>query len=183
MCSEVEPQDLSRNFNSSFGPILTWFYIVGIDLKNSLSNSGRILFRLYQYGLLLGFVLVNSRLFYELFNGTKNVTVWMKDKKQSSTLAIIYVMDLINISMHSVAVQLLLIFQTKTKWDDLQRSVEKLDDFVPPNFNVKLRKISIFGVTYCITLVQFECFSVFELFNSYYFPCSLLRCWPVTASL
>ena len=53
MDSSVEPQSRFDNFKFGIGPILNWFTIIGINLKQTRAEKLKHLLLIYEVGLLL----------------------------------------------------------------------------------------------------------------------------------
>ena len=154
MCSTVEPQDVSRDFDHGFQPILSWLRIIGVDSKGNQPNKCKHFFSFYRVGCFLFSISTHLMLFFCLVDSTKEGFAWIENEKDSQTFTFIIYLDRISDFVHPVGIQFLLLIQFRKGWKALWNSLDALHQLITPEFYKYLRKISTLGVVYIITQVS-----------------------------
>ena len=152
MCSAEEPRGWFDDFKFGLSPILNWLSIIGINLKQNQPKKRKFLYQLYDAVLLL-----NSVLFVLIYNvdyGINPANVWMEEKRKTRSSSIILLLDIVLYSFKGVGTQLLLSFQTKTRWLDLWRSLQNLRRFKTLDSEAKLHRLTVTGLIYAIISVE-----------------------------
>ena len=156
MSPNVEPWVQLKDFNFSFGPLLNWLRVIGIDLKEDQSTKWRIWKTIYQSTLLLSNITVQIiHVIYTCTSEGSNIS-WIKEQNQTFSYSTLYYLDSINVTAQILGIHIGLIFLTKVRWNDLWNTLEEMKHLVAPTFHVQLRKISIVGVIYIILSVEFD---------------------------
>ena len=163
MSPNVEPWVQLKDFNFSFGPILNWLRVIGINLREDQSTKWRIWKKIYQSTWILINITVQIIHAIYICKSVELGSVWIKEQKPTLTYSTINYMDAMNISLHAIGNQIGLLFLTKVRWNDLWNALEEMKHLVAPTFHVQLRKISIVGVVYIILSVEFNKFMLDNL--------------------
>ena len=154
MCSGVGPQESLGDPNFGLDPILNWLRVIGIDLKRNQSNGSRILFRFYPYGWLLGCFYVFFMALYLKMNRESEI-YWMEETKKSRSVAILSYIDWASDFIGAVGILMSFLFPFRKRWNNVWNSLEEMRHLMSSDFTEKLRRISVAGVVYIITSVQF----------------------------
>ena len=154
MCSTVEPQEVSRDFDHGFQPILSWLRIIGVDLKENQSNKCQHFFSFYRVGCFLFSISTHLMLFFYLLNNTNEKSIWLSLELDSRTSIFVFYLDHISDFIHPVGIHFSLLLQYRKGWKALWNSLDAMYQCMAPNLNEKLRKISTIGIIYIISIVS-----------------------------
>ena len=155
MCSTVEPQEQSENFNFGFGPILSWLRVTGVDLKKEPAGRCRILYTFVRIGWFLLCVSIHLTAFVDLSLGNDSVEIWIEERQSTRTFALTNVVDAVNMFILATGIHFCLLFPLRSRWDNLWRSLEDMRHLAAPDFDRKLRKTCFIGVAYITLSVEY----------------------------
>ena len=149
MSSRVEPESLHKDFNWSLSPIFNLLAFIGIDLRDPDSSCLKWVAVLVNVGIQISYYAA------ALYNPNIQPT-FVEEKVSTKIFSFTTDIDLVNTSMQTIAVYLLLLFDIGKKWKYLWRLLEDMKHRFHPNFNVKLRRRSIIGTIYIVFSVNMK---------------------------
>ena len=154
MSSTVGPEDsMPEDFDFGFGPILRWLLIIGVDLKTNQLQRCKIFRRICQFGWFLCATSVNFFTILYVAISDEGAVAWLKDTNYTRSLTVLNHMTIICNSLHCAGIHILLLRPFKANWNGIWNSLNAMRQLVAPDLNLKLRRISIIGLVYIITLV------------------------------
>ena len=146
-----EVQDF-RDFYWSFRPILGWLQMIGVDLDGAGSSSVRR--KIYQLFLFTCHVCLNVTFFIHLGTSEEKESVWIKGRPNKITFSLIFIADMVNMSLNGVAIHFLLLFHVSKRWKYLKFTLEAMKTHFNPDMMIRLRRISLLGVAMVILTVE-----------------------------
>ena len=147
-----EPTEF-KDLDWSFGPILRWLRLIGVDLNSYESPSIRQ--RVYQLSLFGCNVLLQVAFVFHLAADDKKESVWIIGKQKTLTFYWTFMTDMINVSLNAVVTHFLLLFYVGKRWKNLNASIKTVKEHFDADLKVKLRRMSVVAVVYVIVTVQY----------------------------
>ena len=156
MCSTDKLRDWFDDFEFDLGPIFNWLSIIGINLKQNQPKKRKFLQLLCGTGLLLNsiFIVFMAYIEYGKMNFFEDsVTVRMVEKRATRIASTVFLLGVVLYCSKGLRADIFLFFQTKTRWLDLWRSLQKLHRFTIPDFETKFHRLLVTGLIQVIISV------------------------------
>lgn len=147
----------------SVRPLIIWLHILGVDLPDAIYSSKSycrwlsLAYRIFCF-LLHTSGEINSLLYYLL--GTKNDVHFLSLEQTYGAIYITttatwnWAIDFINYAVHGIGIHVILVTVVRAQWVDLTKIFQRLQEILPDENYIRIRRLSSFGVAYIIFIVR-----------------------------
>jgi len=145
----------------SLRPILFWIRCLGIDLLQDQRNRHVCCLPYWLWWLVYRLLALSLNLtsqidvLYFLKNPELYISASSDGEIESATFTWNRIIDYTNHVVHGIGSHLILLIVIRSRWNQLLEALRRCEHMMDPNFYVRLRKITIFGVAYIVLLVKY----------------------------